>query len=128
MSHNFGQCRESTIVIEAALGVGRQPVQRRGPVRMIGGTIRLEVIYTDSEALCMVLAGFHENRVGMTGAAFRFATEQFAATICSNVGSVKGIIPQNYRRRDDCHCHAPVGAPRLCEFRPKDRLLRRYAG
>ena len=32
-----------------------------------------------------VPAGFRENRVGVTGAALRFATEQFAATICSNV-------------------------------------------
>ena len=44
---HLAERREPTVVIEAALRVGPQPVQRRSPVRMIGRTIRLEVIYAD---------------------------------------------------------------------------------
>src|SRR5690349_3339319 len=64
-----GQRRETTVVIEAPLGVSPESTQRGSAVPLIRRAIRLEVVDADLFAGMHVPAGLGEERRHMTGRA-----------------------------------------------------------
>src|SRR6516165_5121662 len=90
--YNVEESCESPIVVEAALGMSPESIERRGSILPVGRAVGLKVVHAYFRPTMQIPAGLRVQGLHVTGAALAFAREDFVTPFC-------GLVIETVRRR-----------------------------